>query len=309
VRLVIHQNIGIRVSLWVRPPVIFRPQTQLFRPHQSIYFHPSTSHTAIEAIQNLAADQMTVEKKRRHAINERQRQLIRRHAQRNPLLRQTDLAVWASTELGHPVSQSTISESLSKRYDYLDTQSFSRGVCGVARIYQADHPILERALLEWVLLMEGSNLAINGDMIKAAASELWNKMPDFRGIQEPRWSTGWLTGFKRRNKIKQYKQSGEKASADLSGSAEDIERLKGLIKGFDSEDTYNADETGLFWLLTPEVTLATKPQSGSKKKKDRLTVFPTSNATGTQRTLVASVKPACCWLTFRLYGEIIKLRG
>ena len=40
------------------------------------------------------------------------------------------------------------------------------------------------------------------------------------------------------------------------------------------------DETGLFWKLTPERTLATKPRSGGKKNKDRVTLAFTCSVTG-----------------------------
>ena len=38
------------------------------------------------------------------------------------------------------------------------------------------------------------------------------------------------------------------------------------------------DETGLFWKLTPERTLATEAGSGGKKSKDRVTLAFTSMA-------------------------------
>jgi len=47
--------------------------------------------------------------------------------------------------------------------------------------------------------MEGNALPVTGEMIKAAASELWNKMPDFQGVGELRWLNGWLDGFKKRH--------------------------------------------------------------------------------------------------------------
>lgn len=129
------------------------------------------------------------------------------------MLRQSDVAAWATRELGHKISQSIISDTLKPRFSYLDTKSF------------------------------------------------------------PGFSNGWLTGFKRRHHIKQYKQSGESGSADIVGSQEQVSHVKSLIAQFGPNNTFNADETALFWLLLPDRTLATKAQSGTKKKKDRITVL------------------------------------
>ncbi|KAL2148582.1 hypothetical protein VTH82DRAFT_2136 [Thermothelomyces myriococcoides] len=51
-------------------------------------------------------------KKRRYAITKLQRKRIRQYVRENPLLRQHEIAAWASREFGHRVSQSTICESL-----------------------------------------------------------------------------------------------------------------------------------------------------------------------------------------------------
>jgi hypothetical protein len=40
------------------------------------------------------------------------------------------------------------------------------------------------------------------------------------------------------------------------------------------------DETGLFWKLVPDRTLATEARSGGKKSKDRVTLVFTCNGVG-----------------------------
>jgi hypothetical protein len=222
-------------------------------------------------------------KQRRIAVSERERQKIRRYANNNPLERQIAIAAWATREFGRKINQSTICDTLKSKYAYLDEKHLPRGVAGNTRLYSAEYPVLEKALWEWVLRMEGSKLPINGEMIQAAAHALWIKMPDFELIKEPKWSQGWLHGFKKRHKIKKYKQSGESASADISGATDAIHEIKELIKQYASKDIYNSDETGLFWLMTPDNTLASRPQSGHKKEKKRLTVFPTCNADGSHK--------------------------
>ena len=63
------------------------------------------------------------------------------------------------------------------------------------------------------------------------------------------------------------------------------------------EDVYNADETGLFFRMTPDQTLATQAVKGKKKDKARITVLLCTNATGTDKlkplVIGKSAKPRC----------------
>ena len=43
------------------------------------------------------------------------------------------------------------------------------------------------------------------------------------------------------------------------------------------------DETGLFWKLQPDRSLATKQTSGGKKSKDRITVALCTNGDGSEK--------------------------
>ncbi|KHE79181.1 DDE-domain-containing protein [Neurospora crassa] len=108
-------------------------------------------------------------------------------------------------------------------------------------------------------------------------------MPDFCLLKAPSFSVGWLAGFKRRHHIKKFRQSDESGSADIESSLEQIQRVKTLISLFGIDNTYNADETALYWLATPDTTLATCAQKGRKKQKDRITIFPCSNASSTHK--------------------------
>jgi len=222
-------------------------------------------------------------KQKRLAVTEKQRKQIREYTQLNSHLTQRDVALWASREWGRTITQAMVCKTLDDRYAYLDTQSFPRGVISLAKIVPANYPILKKTLFEWVLSLNAKHVPLTGDMICSAASSFWAKMPDFRLLTEPKWSQGWLEGFKRRHKIKQYKQSGESASADIAGSEAEISRIQEVVHTYKSGDTYNCDETALFWLQTPDNTLASGPQSGGKNKKNKITVHVTSNATGTHK--------------------------
>ena len=49
------------------------------------------------------------------------------------------------------------------------------------------------------------------------------------------------------------------------------------------EDVYNADETSLFFQMTPDQTLAIQAVKGKKKDKARITILLCMNATGTDK--------------------------
>ena len=59
--------------------------------------------------------------------------------------------------------------------------------------------------------------------------------------------------------------------------------LRNLLAAHDPDCIYNADETCLFYRLTPSSTLATSEVRGKKKSKERLTVMCCANATGTHK--------------------------
>src|SRR5436190_21507744 len=56
--------------------------------------------------------------------------------------------------------------------------------------------------------------------------------------------------------------------------------LRTLIDEYGMENSYNMDETGLYWKMTPDITLATESQAGCKKEKACITVMNCCNASG-----------------------------
>jgi hypothetical protein len=133
--------------------------------------------------------------------------------------------------------------------------------------------------------MQAVRAIITGETLKIQAEELWNALPQFAGQPMPKWSNGWLGGFKSRFGIKEYVQHGEAASA----AVEDPEHIAAmahlcqLCTEYEPRNILNMDETGLYWRRTPDRTLATKATSGTKKSKDRITVALTCNADGSEK--------------------------
>jgi len=52
--------------------------------------------------------------------------------------------------------------------------------------------------------MQKKKAVITGEILKGQASLLWDSLPQFEGKEKPKFSNGWLGGFKKRFKIKEY---------------------------------------------------------------------------------------------------------
>lgn len=149
-----------------------------------------------------------------------------------------------------------------------------------ARAKRPKWPKLEEMLMTWINQLEFCNITITGPAIIETANIFFSKAyPDQQ--EQPSFSNGWLTGFKKRNNIKQYTFSGEANSTKIDETA--MVRLRTIAGSYNLDDIYNMDETGLFWRMTPKTGLATQPRRGIKKEKSRITVILCTNGSGTDK--------------------------
>ena len=94
-----------------------------------------------------------------------------------------------------------------------NTQKNIQAMKGKSRSSTGDWPDLEMALFEWQQRMEQKKAIITEDILKEKARQLWDAMSQYDDIEMPKRSNGWLDGFKKRYKIKEYVQRGEAGSA------------------------------------------------------------------------------------------------
>ena len=87
---------------------------------------------------------------------------------------------------------------------------------------------------------------ITGDILRGMAKTFFNKLPQYEDEPEPRFSTGWLDGFKARYKIKKYTRHGDAGAVDRVTVEVELTELREDLKIFECDDIYNMDETGLF---------------------------------------------------------------
>ena len=108
---------------------------------------------------------------------------------------------------------------------------------------------VEEALEKWFKAVLGKGVRLSGPILKSKAEELARKLgtPEFVAMD------GWLTRWNARNQIKFKCTHGEKASADSEGAKEWISTvLPRLLRQYEPEDVYNADETSVYYQTTPD---------------------------------------------------------
>jgi Fission yeast centromere protein N-terminal domain/Tc5 transposase DNA-binding domain len=136
----------------------------------------------------------TIQRKRRHAISDAERRMIRRRAASHPG-KQQQIAEWFEQETGRQLAQGKISEILGSKYEHLDADNRKDAALGSQRRSVADHPDVEGALFEWQQKIQNKRGTITGHVLKAKAHDIWVALPQKKDLTGSKWSSGWLEGF------------------------------------------------------------------------------------------------------------------
>ena len=151
----------------------------------------------------------------RHGITDAERRELRRFWQQKPTDQkptQETIQLWFSAKY-HPISQSTVSDSLKPTYDYLDKEN---KLAYPERSYrsQGNWPDLEAALHQWQLHINRSSNTVSGLLLQEMARRFWQRLPQYQGQPMPKFSLGWLDNFKNRYNITRRKRHGEAGKVD-----------------------------------------------------------------------------------------------
>lgn len=194
----------------------------------------------------------------------------------------------------HGLSSSTVS-TIWKNREKL-TGAFEKNHTQAKKLRLCDKGDLDTALLSWFKVKRSENVPISGPVLKVQAEKFAANL----GYLDFVCCNGWLDRFKNRHQIVFSKISGEANSVDTSIVSSWVNDKWQLIKsGYNEEDIFNADETGLFYKLSPDKTFKFKGEKciGGKQSKVRLTVLLCSNSTGTEKrkllVIGKSRKPRC----------------
>ncbi|XP_044586102.1 tigger transposable element-derived protein 6-like [Cotesia glomerata] len=160
----------------------------------------------------------------------------------------------------------------------------------------SEFPGLEECLLKWFKQCRHENISISGPLLQEKAEIYSTSL----GFSDFRASNGWLEKFKRRHDLVFKKVCGESASVNVATCNKwTNDRLKDLLRDFEPENVFNADETALFYKCLPDKTLTFRDDKchGGKHSKERLTILLAANMTGTEKlspsVIGKSKKPRC----------------
>lgn len=190
------------------------------------------------------------------------------------------------------ISKSTVSVLVKNRQAIEEACTSSQFQPNRKRMRTGKEDKVDEALYSWFKQTRAMNVPVSGTLMTAAASDLAAEMSiNFAA------SSGWLDRFKKRKGIVFKTICGESAAVDTV-QTDDWKStvLPEILRDYDANDIYNADDTGIFYKCLPDKTHALKGEicSGGKKAKDRLTALVASNMSGTDKLpLLLIGKPRC----------------
>jgi Trk K+ transport system NAD-binding subunit len=122
----------------------------------------------------------------------------------------------------------------------------------------------------WYQQAQASNIPTDGATLRDKAKIIAAQL----NIDNFRASNGWVSIFKDRHGSVFKKLGGESAEVSVETTDAWVGSLPSLLEGYKPRNVNNADETGLFFKVFPDRTLAYMGETchGGKHSKDRLTV-------------------------------------
>ncbi|KAF0147144.1 MAG: Uncharacterized protein FD143_3102 [Ignavibacteria bacterium] len=219
------------------------------------------------------------------------------YAQSNLKSTKQQIADHFSAYFNKRIARTTIGDILRERDRWI---AIPEHAGDVKRDRAAKFGNLEQCLFQWFAQASSQNVPLSDDILTEKAKQFGAQLAI--SAEEFSYSSGWLSNFKKRFGIARYKLTGESNAVDLLSVNTGRVELQKVLAAYSPEDIANLDETGVFYRLPPNSTLATKPIHGTKKIKDRLTVVLCSNATGSFKmkpiVIGKAARPRCFGKTF-----------
>ncbi|CAK8571898.1 unnamed protein product [Lathyrus sativus] len=185
---------------------------------------------------------------------------------------------------------------------------------------------MEKVVYEW-FLQHQERVNITGELILQKTRDTM-KLVYPHDDSDFNFSIGWLGKFKSRHGIKSFHRFGESGSVDVQDMEQNLVSIREKIDQFPMKDVFNMDETGLFYRLQVDHSLATKQLEGRKQDKERLTVVICCNEDGSEKIPLWIIgkyaKPRCfknvnmnsldcqyrankkAWMTSVLFDEYVR---
>ncbi|GBO34189.1 Tigger transposable element-derived protein 4 [Araneus ventricosus] len=178
------------------------------------------------------------------------------------------------------LSKSTVATIWKNRDSIIS--AYEKNINGYKRLRKVEKEKVEEALFKWFTLHRSRNLPITGAILPAKANEFAELFEEKSFV----CSNGWLDRFKKRHNIRSSKVVGEAANACSSDINHWMENVcPHIIRNYYEKDIFKADETGLFYNLTPNQTLKFKGERcvGGKFSKVKITILVCANMNGSEK--------------------------
>ena len=163
-------------------------------------------------------------------------------------------------------------------------QTFQSGDQNLARkrLKIGKYEEVSAALIKWFTSKMDQGASISGPLLIEKAQKFASDM----GYDDFKCSQGWLTSFKERYNIKLRSIQGEERDV----KTEDVDAWHQtvwteILQEYEAKDIYNCDESGLFYRILPNRTLAFKGQkcAGGKMSKERISIMFCANMDGSDK--------------------------
>ncbi|CAB4446261.1 unnamed protein product [Rhizophagus irregularis] len=201
-------------------------------------------------------------KKTRTPISFDAKKEICEYIQANPNIKQADVALYINTKYPrYNIDRLTVAKIWQDRSKWL-TVLTNTTTSQTFRERPVLFPMFDKAMQIWTSQAVAAGIPLSDMMLQEKGLEFAKSL---KIENEIKCANGWVYKFKQRNGLHKVNFSGEANSASLATLSEERSRLKRILSNYSREDIYNADETGLFFRMELNQTLATGKVSGRKK--------------------------------------------
>ena len=209
----------------------------------------------------LLTSSTNLQKRKRTAISINIKKEICEYMVANPIIKQTIVASFFNTKYSLDIDRTTINKIWQNRERWL-TILPNLQTSETFKLRSPQFPLFDKAMQIWISQAIAAGLPLSDTILQQKGLEFAQKL----NIEnEIKCANGWVYKFKQRNGLQKIKYSGEANSAPLESLSEERLKLQRLLSGYNKEDIYNADETGLFFRMEPNQTLSTGAVAGRKK--------------------------------------------
>ncbi|XP_014451818.1 tigger transposable element-derived protein 4 [Alligator mississippiensis] len=156
---------------------------------------------------------------------------------------------------------------------------------------------VEACLVQWLRQACANNVPINGPLLACKAVQFASQL----GISDFNCNEGWVERFKARHAISLKRACGEGKTIPVGGiQLWKNTTLLSILREYDAKNIYNADETGLFYKMLPNKTLAFRDKRciDGEHSKQRLTILLMANMDGSDKRkplVIGKSKNPCCF--------------